>query len=249
MANFWRHVNQVIQKSDLIIEVLDARMVEQTRNKEIEAKITRSGKKLLYVLNKCDLMGKPEMKTAADKLYPSIFISSTNKLGTTVLKKKIMELAKGKKVTVGIVGYPNVGKSSLINALSGRHAARTSASSGFTRGIQKVVVGPKIILLDTPGVFPDKEKDELKHGATGAIDFAKLKDPEAVALNLIEENKEPIGGFYGVEEGEAEEMLEAIGRIKHKLSAGNVVNLDTASRMVLKDWQRGKISRSNHQKK
>lgn len=241
MPSYWRHVNRVIQNTDIVIEVLDARMVEQTRNKEIEAKITQSGKKLLYVLNKCDLMGKEEMKTAADKLYPSVFVSSTNKLGTTVLKKKIMELGQGKKVTVGIVGYPNVGKSSLINALSGRHAARTSASSGFTRGIQKVIVGPKIILLDTPGVFPDKEKDELKHGATGAIDFAKLKDPEAVAIKIIEENKEVISEFYDVEEGDADEMLESIGRSKHKLSVGDVVNLDITSRLILKDWQRGKI--------
>ncbi|MBI4981316.1 GTP-binding protein, partial [Candidatus Woesearchaeota archaeon] len=53
--------------------------------------------------------------------------------------------------------------------------------------------------------------------------------------------KEVISEFYGIEEGDADEMLEAIGRAKHKLSSGDVVNLDTTSRLVLKDWQRGKV--------
>lgn len=235
----------VLSKADLILEVLDARYVEDTRNPEIEEKVRRAGKKLLYVLNKSDLIGREEAEKLKSHLRPSVFISSTKNFGTILLKQKIMELSRGEKVVVGIVGYPNVGKSSLINALAGREAARTSASSGFTKGLQRVRVGNKILLLDTPGVFPNKEKDELKHGATGAIDFAKLKDPEAVALKLIEEQEELICRAYGVEGEDAEEILEKIGKKYGKLSAGGKVNMEVAARMILRSWQSGKMRRNS----
>lgn len=243
MPSFWKHVNTVIKASNVVIEVLDARMVEETRNREIEAKIKQFDKKIIYVLNKCDLIRKEEAERLKEKLNPCVFVSSTQKLGTTLLKKKIMELSRGEEVVVGVVGYPNVGKSSLINALAGRSAARTSITSGFTKGLQKVRVGNKITLLDTPGVFPEKEKDNIKHGMSGAIDFSKLKDPELVALKLIEENKKQICQFYGVRGEDAEEILELIGIKCNKLSAGGKVNEDATARMILKDWQTGKIQK------
>ncbi len=56
MPSFWRHVNQVLREADLIIEVLDARLINETRNRELELKVTNLGKKLLYVVNKSDLV-------------------------------------------------------------------------------------------------------------------------------------------------------------------------------------------------
>ena len=182
----------MLREADIIIEVLDARFVGETRNLEIESKAERSGKIILYVLNKCDLADLKKVKEETSKLSPSVFISSKEKLGTTILKKKILELSHGEKVTVGVLGYPNVGKSSLINALTGRGSARTSAESGFTKGLQKIRVDSKIMLIDTPGVFPKEEKDIVKHGKISAIDYGKIKDPEYVALRIIEEEKEKI---------------------------------------------------------
>jgi len=243
MPSFWRHVNKVIHNADIIIEVLDSRLIEQTRNPEIEQKIQKFGKKILYVINKCDLVDIREIEQVQKKLQPSVFISSTEKLGTTILKKKIMELSRGEKVTVGVVGYPNVGKSSLINALSGRSAARTSSSSGFTHGIQKVRVGDKITLLDTPGVFPEREKNEEKHAYIGAVDSAKLKEPELDALKLIEEHPQEVCLYYGVEGEDPEGILELIGIKSNKLLPGGVVDVDRVSRMILRDWQLGKIKK------
>ena len=221
MATFWHHVHQVLYKAELIIEVLDARAVEETRNREVEAKIRRTGKKLLYVNNKCDLVDRKEAQKSAKALQPSIFISSTEHLGTTVLKKKILEISHGEKIVVGIVGYPNVGKSSLINALAGRGAAGTSPESGFTKGLQKIRVGTKIMLLDTPGVFPKKEKkDHLLHAKIGVVDYGKVKDAEDAALGIIEENKEAIGRFYGIAGEDAEEILEKIALKRNFLLAG-----------------------------
>jgi ribosome biogenesis GTPase A len=241
MPAFWIIVNQVIREAELLIEVLDARMINETRNSEIEQKIKQAGKKLLYVINKCDLVNKKKLGEIKKELQLSVFVSSKDKLGTTILKQKILEVSHGQPIVVGILGYPNVGKSSLINALAGRKAARTSSTSGFTHAVQKIRVDNKITLLDTPGVYPFKEKNEEKQALTGTLSFNKIKNSELMALKLINEKKELLKNFYAVSGEEAEEILENIGRKLKKLRQGGQVDLEAVSRMVLRDWQTGKI--------
>ncbi|MBU0470707.1 MAG: 50S ribosome-binding GTPase [Nanoarchaeota archaeon] len=241
MPSFWKHVNQVLKEAEIIIEVLDARSIEETRNKEIEKKIESEGKKILFVINKSDLVDLKKAEAIKKTLKPSLFISSKDHLGTTLLKKKILEMSRGEKVTVGILGYPNVGKSSLINALSGRGSARTSAESGYTKGLQKIKVDNKILVIDTPGVFPRKEKDSFKHGKTGAIDSGRIKDPEFVALSLIEEEKTRIKKHYGLKEEDSEKILEEIAFKFKRLIKGGKPDTDYAARFLLKEWQNGKI--------
>ena len=243
MPSFWRHVNSVLQESEIIIEGLDARMIDDTRHQEIERKVEKMGKKLLYVITKCDLLPIEEVKAASKKLQPSVFISSTEKFGTTILKKKILEISHGKPTIVGILGYPNVGKSSLINALSGRGSARTSSESGYTKGMQKIRVDSKILLIDTPGVFPNKEKDNSKHAKTGAIDYAKVKDPEVAALHLIKEERTTILRYYNIADGENEDLLERIGKKINKLGKGGHADLEATARFILREWQTGKMKR------
>ena len=86
MPSFWRHVNLVLKESEIVIEVLDARHINETRNVEIEKKIEKYGKKILYVINKCDLVSKKELQASKRKLHPSVFISSKDHLGTTINK-------------------------------------------------------------------------------------------------------------------------------------------------------------------
>jgi len=241
MPSFWKHVNQVIRTADIIIEVLDARSIDETRNSEIEMKVHKSGKKLLFVINKCDLADKKKLEEIKKSLKPSVFISSTEHLGTTILKKKILEMSRGENVIVGILGYPNVGKSSLINALSGRGAARTSSESGYTKGMQKIRVDNKIVVLDTPGVFPSKEKDTEKYGKTGSIDYATIKEPELVAIRLIESEMSLFKKHFGVAGEDAEEVLEHIAIKYKKLAKGGKLDLDKTGRFVLKEWQKGKV--------
>lgn len=241
MPSFWRHVKRVLHDADILIEVLDARLIEQTRNREIEHKVQKSGKKLLFVINKCDLVDINAVRQEKRGLQPVVYISSTDKLGTTILKKKILELSRGENVIVGVLGYPNVGKSSLINALSGRKAALTSPHSGFTHGIQKIRVGTKIMLLDTPGVFPYREKDEVLMAKHGSIDYTKIKNPEVAALELMRDYKELFVKHYKLKNEDLEQMLEELAFKTNKLQSGGKPDLDATARMVLKDWQTGKI--------
>jgi len=224
--NFWKIVNKVIEVSDIVLMIVDSRMPTETRNEEIENKVKAKGKKLIIVYNKCDL---------ADPGYGRFKLCTRKKLGTTLLKKKILALAKGKDPIVGVVGYPNTGKSSVINALAGRAKARASSVSGFTKGIQKIRAG-RILLLDTPGVIPYEKKDEATMAVIGAIDFSKVSDPEGAVYRLMEKFPGVVEDHYGSED------LEIIAGKLGKLRKGGVADIDTTARIILKDWQNGKIS-------
>src|SRR4030067_1185935 len=132
MASYQTIVKDVIKKPDILLEVIDARFPDETRNNEVELEITRSRKPFIIVINKCDLVSKETLertKIRLSKIAPTVFISTKNKFGTTMLRHKILETAaiKGRDILVGSVGYPNTTKSSVINAVSGRHSAGTSS--------------------------------------------------------------------------------------------------------------------------
>ncbi len=246
MKNFWKVVNDVINNADVIILVLDARMVDETRNTEIEWKVRKQGKPLIYAVNKCDLMDKDVVEKSIRHLNPAVFVSAKEHLGTTLLRQRILieakRIGKGDKVYVGVLGYPNVGKSSLINSLKGRSVASTSVLSGHTKGIMKVKMDNKIMLLDTPGVIPYKEKEEFKHSVIGTIDFTKEKDPDMVVMQLMKEYPGKIEKYYKVEPKEdPEEVIEEIAKKSNVLKRGGIPDLSRMARMILKDWQKGEI--------
>ncbi len=237
---FWEVVNRVIEKSDIVLEVLDARFPDKTRNREIEDKARKFGKKIIYVVNKCDLVEKGEVEKLKRKLRPSVFVSATKHQGTMILLRTISRMAKD-KVVVGVVGYPNTGKSSVINALKGRASASSSPQSGHTKGEQLVKVTRKIYLMDTPGVLPYMEKDEVKHALIGSVDFSKVKDVEDTALRIIESNIKRIKKHFGIKADDPEEVLEEIALKLNKLKKGGVPDTKAAARSLLQDIQRGRI--------
>lgn len=239
--NYWKIVNSVIDKSDILLLVLDARMPSLTRNEEIEHKVKLKGKKLIYVLNKCDLMPKKWLQEQKKLFRPAVFVSSTQHLGTTILRNKIIELTKKDHITIGVLGYPNTGKSSVINALRGKSSAKASSVSGYTRGVQKIRIDARMMILDTPGVIPYGEKDENKHVLIGTANPSELDDPELCAMELIDNFQETIKKYYKVEGEDSEEILENIAKIKKKLAKGGVLDTLTTAKIVIKDWQQGKI--------
>ncbi len=256
---FPKIARQVINDSDVILQVLDARFVEKTRNLELENKVKKEGKKLMYVINKSDLVNPTEFKKNVDVsgLNPHILFSCKTRAGkrklTRFIKIEAKKLNLDRKANVGIIGFPNTGKSSLINLLVGRKGAGTSAQAGFTKGIQKIRLNSDISIIDTPGVIPDEEYDVKnkdfflkKHTQIGVRTYDKVKDPELIVHKLMAENPQLFEIYYRIDaDGDSEIILEEIGRKNNYLKKGNEVNMDRAARHVLKDWQDGKIKKHN----
>ena len=236
---FPEKVKKIIQESDILLEILDARFPEETRNKEMENMIRKQGKKIIYVLNKADLL-KSEKRCATassneqffqrsflgvrnsppcdfqriskskieSSLNPSIFFSSKKRFGSRILrnliKKQAREMEKD-KINVGIVGYPNTGKSSIANILIGKKSAGLSQQAGFTKGVQKLKLMRGIYLLDSPGVIPEKEYSIPnriflnKHVEIGVRTYDKIKEPEIAVASLMKKYPNIIEEFYQIE--------------------------------------------------
>ncbi len=148
MASYQMMVKDVIKKANILLEVIDARFPDETRNSEVERDIARSKKPFIIVLNKCDLVSKEileKTKSRLSKIAPTVFVSSKSRFGTTMLRHQILVTAgiKG-SILVGSLGYPNTGKSSVINGVAVRHKASTSSISGHTKGVQLVNAGSRI---------------------------------------------------------------------------------------------------------
>lgn len=254
MASYKVLVKDVIKKADVLLEVIDARFPEETRNSEVEREIVRLNKPFIIVINKCDLVSNEKLektKARLSKIAPTIFISSKDRSGTTMLRHQILASAsinasiKERDILVGTLGYPNVGKSSVINGVTGRHRAGTSSISGYTKGVQNVDAGSRIMFIDTPGVIPFDEKDEYLQGLLGIKDATHLKDHVGVALKIIEkmlfENKTALESFYHITiENEASyDVLKLIGKQCNFLQKkGEVDETRTATR-IINDWQIG----------
>ncbi len=244
MANFWKLVNRILERSDIVLEIVDARFIDETRNREIEDKIKKKQKLFIIVANKSDLADKEELLDQVLHLPNSVILSSKNKQGTALLKKKILSLARGKNVRVGVVGYPNTGKSSVINALAGSSKAKTSSQSGHTRALQLIRAGPRIMLIDTPGVIPYMQNNEASMAAIGSVDANQLKDPLMAAFRLTEKIPEKVISFYGLDlepekADDPEEIIEAVAKKKNLLMSGARPNVRLASITIINDWQKG----------
>ncbi len=236
--NFWTIVNKVISQANILLEIIDARDVEKTRNIEIEDKVKKTKKTLIYVLNKCDLADKGELDKIRKTLSPCVFISCKDYHGMNLLKERI--IIEGKKLglvkpIVGVLGYPNMGKSSVINALTGGGKARTSSTSGFTRGKQ-YINAKQFYLIDTPGVIPYKEKDIIKNAMLGIT--TKSKDPESDIFLILQEHPGIIEEHYDVPiDSDLDATLEKIAVKLNCIKKGNLPDTARASGVILK-WLR-----------
>ncbi len=240
-------LGEIIETSDIVLEILDARFVKEMQNKEIEKAVFDKGKKMIYVLNKSDLTRKKDKS-----LNPRVFVSCKKRTGITELRNKIKaEAARVKlegdyrRVRVGVIGYPNTGKSSLINLLIGKNSAKTSSEAGFTKGIQKLRLTESIVLLDSPGVISSdeysttNEEKIARHVKVGGRSHNQVKNPELALNEIVKSDKKELEEFYKMKFDNAEDLIEKIGKKKGFLKKGGEVNSDRAARDILKDWQSG----------
>ena len=247
----WRVVREAVNEADVVVEVVDARDPIGTRNRKLERLIIEEGKPLLIVMNKADLVPKEwaeDYKRKSD--IPVVFISARERKGTGILRKEIKRLARPlleekERVKVALIGYPNVGKSTIINTLKGRKAVKTAPIPGYTKGKQLIRLSKRIWLLDSPGVVPIDDFDELV--IKGGFPPDKIEEPVKPALKLIsrilETRKEAITEKFGIESfGGEEEILRKIGEKRGLIKSGGEVDLEETARWFLREWQTGRFT-------
>ncbi|NPB00262.1 MAG: GTPase RsgA [Crenarchaeota archaeon] len=246
----WRRVRKVLDDADLVLEVADAREPMETRNVRIEKLAQKLGKPIILVLNKCDLVPfeiLEKWKIFLERELPTVFLSAKYRLGTRKLMIYIKKYAPRLPVRVAVVGYPNVGKSTVINYLKGRHVAQTSPVPGWTRGEQIVKAKSWLYVVDTPGVVPIEEvKDEALLIVKGAIDPSRLRDPVYPAVKLIERilryNPSAFLERYNIDSRDPMKIIEEVARKRGLLLKGGKPNIEAAAQAVIRDWIEGKIT-------
>jgi len=259
MKEFWGIVEDVIENSDFVIEVIDARMLEMTRNMNAENLVKSRGKKLIIVANKADFLSKEAMDLYKNKIgkIPFFFVSIRNRKGVTRLKwglfKIIKKRSNNRMINIGIIGYPNTGKSSLINALCGRRAIAVSSRPGTTRCHQLVKMSSNIMLIDTPGVIPMSDGDETKQILMNTRDPSNAKRIDDAANEIIriflEQNRETFEEMYKVKtQGKSfGEIVNEIGLSNNMLIKGGKVDTRRVYLRLINDWQKGKILLKDNQ--
>ncbi|KAL6757853.1 NUC091 domain-containing protein [Haematococcus lacustris] len=251
----WGELYKVLDSSDVIIQVLDARDPMGTRCQFLEHHIRKHlrHKHLLLLLNKCDLVPSWVTKRWLHFLsreFPTLAFhaSITNPFGKGALLSLLRQLARlrtdKQAISVGFVGYPNVGKSSVINTLRTKKVCKTAPIPGQTKVWQYITLMKRIFLIDCPGVVYNKAKDSDSDAVLkGVVRVENLEDAtEHVTQVLRRVKPEYLKRAYKIKDWtDHEDFLTQLGRVSGKLLKGGDADLNTAARMVLYDWQRGKI--------
>ncbi|GAX20986.1 nuclear GTP-binding protein [Fistulifera solaris] len=235
-----------------------------------DALLSHSDKRMVLVLNKIDLVPKEVVGswlTYLRRSHPTIAIKASSVWGSTTIEDEassansatvlgmdgLLQLLKnyartggsgGKSKTaivVGIIGYPNVGKSSIINALKRTRSVGVSPRPGFTTSMQEVVLDRNVRLLDSPGVVFDDRSAMLGN----CVDAESIEDPiPAVAALLQRCNHESLLMTYSIPAfppGDVMMFLAMVARSFGRVLKGGIPDKVAAARAVLKDWNHGKI--------
>ena len=235
---FWIIAKQIVRNADVVLEVLDARFPNITRITCLEK---MAKEKLILVINKVDLVSNKTLDKIKTEFKNSKYVLVSSKNSRSI--NELIRMIKGK---IAVVGYPNTGKSTLINKLSSGGRALTSSESGFTKGKQLIAGKRGIMLMDTPGIVPFENRDEIRLGLVSGISPSKLEDPDLVATKLINifKKNDPLdfGEYYGVDMAlDSYSILLEIGKKRHMLLKKGEIDERRAAILVLEDWHKGKI--------
>ncbi|MCD6227641.1 50S ribosome-binding GTPase [Candidatus Micrarchaeota archaeon] len=255
IKDFTTRVKNIIRKSDAIIMLVDSRFPDNTGMPAITKMIKRSKKYLINVATKSDLISPHKRQKLKEKGL--ILTSAKQRFGKEELMIKLNNLAenKKKKMFVAVIGYPDVGKSSLINYLVGRKRVKTSPIAHTTKGQQYIKLNDMITLVDTPGIFEDKSLTSL--GVKGGISPEQLSDATPVVLKIVK---------FLIKKGElerlkyydfnidicgiahdtkninniVEELLLHVAKKRNLKLKGGGYNTNEAAKIIMRDFQRGR---------
>lgn len=303
---FLKDLNQVIEGSDVILEVLDARDPMAYRSLELESQIKsyKDTKKIILVINKIDLV-TPEnaqgWKELMSQEYPCVLFKAntqnqnSNLSNTTIFHSSfasqkdfideilssnkavggedLMNIMKNfcriegsdqmKSIVVGIVGFPNVGKSSIINSLKRGKAVGVSSTPGYTKAISEIKLDKNIKLLDCPGVVYSSNPTQKL--LSNILRPEQIEDPVNVVRVILQKaDRNEIIKIYDLEKdmesnsankalvhqvfssreldiNEVEKFLCFVGMKHGKYKKGGIIDLPQTAVMIIQDWNKGKI--------
>lgn len=289
--HYWSEMVKVVDASDIILEVLDARDPEGCRCREVEtmiqSKMDRSGatpKRIILVLNKIDLVPHENLLAWIKhnrREFPTIAFKSNTQQQSTNLKQTthitkgaevdektlsrsaavgsqaLLQLLKNysrslnikKQITVGIIGYPNVGKSSLINSLTRARRAAVGNMPGLTKSLQMIKLDHQISLIDSPGVMfsagrTASGEEDTNMLLRNCLRFEQIQDPIAVVYKIVERcTMDQLKTTYDLtlDFEDADQFIFQVAQKRGKLGRGGVPDCEAASKIIIKDWNDGKI--------
>jgi ribosome biogenesis GTPase A len=263
-----REIAAAIRKVDVVIELVDGRLPRSSRNPLLHQ---LAGKKpILTILAKADL-ADPETTKAWLDAWPGerpLALAMGDHKGVRAVLKRCRQLAPnrggpGRTLRTLVVGIPNVGKSTLINSLTGRRIAKVGDRPAITRQAKRFELDRDLSIFDSPGVLWPKLDDQQgakRLAASGAIGQAAFEPMDVAGwgvcfladryptelqarFKLVDEVDEILRSTSEdpADSSRAVALLEAIGRKRGALRSGGHVDLDRAADLFLRDLRGGKI--------
>eukprot|EP00301_Raphidiophrys_heterophryoidea_P013174 c2052_g1_i1.p1 GENE.c2052_g1_i1~~c2052_g1_i1.p1 ORF type:complete len:646 (-),score=131.33 c2052_g1_i1:58-1809(-) len=250
----WAELYKVIDSSDVVIQVIDSRDPMGTRCQGVEKHIRENAKHkhMILVLNKCDLVPVWVVSRWVKVLsseYPTLAFhaSMQNPFGKGSLIQLLRQFAilhKDKKqISVGLIGYPNVGKSSIVNALKQKKVCKVAPIPGETKVWQYITLTSRIYLIDCPGIVHPHGDTDTDIVLKSVVRVENLDDAAQYIPAVLERVKrEFILKTYRVSEWtDATDFLTQYANMTGKLLKGGEPDLNTVGKMILHDWQRGNL--------
>ena len=264
MTKAKRMMQENIKLIDLVIELVDARIPLSSRNPDIDE--LGKNKARLVLLNKADLAEDKWNDAWAEyfkkKGFSVVKVNSRKGGGIKSIQGVIREACAEKierdrkrgilnrPVRAMVVGIPNVGKSTFINALAGKACAKTGNKPGVTKRKQWIRLNKQVELLDTPGILWPKFEDQevgLKLAFIGSIKDEVLQTEE-LAAELIHFLRtaypEVLADKYDIEMDEDDYVvLNRIAKSRNCIVRGNELDTEKAALLLLDDFRNGKLGR------
>ena len=264
MTKAKRMMQENIKLIDLVIELVDARVPISSRNPDIDE--LGKNKARLILLNKSDLAEDTQndawVEYFKNKGFSVVKVNSKKGGGIKSIHGVIQEACKEKierdrkrgilnrPVRAMVVGIPNVGKSTFINALAGKACAKTGNKPGVTKGKQWIRLNKNVELLDTPGILWPKFEDQtvgLHLAFIGSIKD-EILNIEELAAELIQFLKKYYVGvltekYAIIEVDDPYQCLAEIAKSRHCLLKGNELDTEKAALLLIDDFRSGRLGR------